>query len=124
MNIETKRVRGDYHNYLNFGWKFTEDTSVRVGNHHRTEHVLARDKDMPKYQTIVAYENKYFTLKNRIKPHEEISPGTAIILLLLLIIPGVIYLIAKTNKNDEIDRANKEIRAQMNKILVDVNRVK
>ena len=124
MNIETKAVTDDFRDYLNFKWEHTEDVSERHGRLHRTKHILARDKDMPNYREYLELERKYFSLKSQIKKREEVDVSTAFILFLLLIIPGVIYLIYKSNKNAQIDERNQYLRGQMSKILFDVKKIK
>lgn len=123
MNIETKQVRYDVNDYLKFGWEHTQDVSVRFGPRHRKEHILVRDKDMPKYQVVVAYENKYFYLKRQLKELEEVSGLVAFALFLFFIFPGVIYLVLKNNNNKRIIANNNAIKKQMNKILVDVSEI-
>ncbi|MCF0107417.1 MAG: hypothetical protein HUJ59_00165, partial [Bacilli bacterium] len=67
---------------------------------------------------------KYFSLKSQIKKREEVDVSTAFILFLILIIPGIIYLIYKSNKNAQIDERNQYLRGQMSKILFDVKKIK
>ena len=67
MNIESKSVSGDYAEYLNFGWQFTQDTSEKIGRTSHMVHLLVRDKDMPNYDLLSAYETKYFNLKKDLK---------------------------------------------------------
>ena len=122
MNIETKVVTEDYRDYLNFQWKHTGEE--KFGRLHRTKYILARDMDMPNYREYLVLEQKYFSLKSQIKKREEVDVSTAFILFLLLIIPGVIYLIYKSNKNAQIDEHNQYLKGQMSKILFDVKKIK
>lgn len=120
MNIETITVHGDVSDYLHFGWKHTDDTRVRHGRHHYTEHILARDADMPNYVLIVALESKYFALKKQKKYYEPMDPLLSIALFVLLIIPFVIYLFVKMGQKDSIEAHNAEIQKQMDAILKEV----
>lgn len=63
MNIETKSVRGNYDEYLKFGWEHTQDSPARSGRSHYTAHILARDKDMENHRLIETLEKKVFLLK-------------------------------------------------------------
>lgn len=118
MNIETKTVKGDISDYLKFGWKHTEDTSVRGsrGLHH-TEHVLARDKDMNNYSALVALESKYFSYKRSLRQYEPMDGGIVFILFLLGIIPGLVYTIYKSKQFDSIETDNNYLKRKMNEIL-------
>ena len=120
MNIETKSVRGDVTDYIYFGWKHTEDTRVRGGRAGHTEHILARDKDMPNYSLIKALETKYFALKSSIKSYTPIDGGTCFLLFLALFLPGVIYVAYKSIQKSKIDEHNVPIEMEMRKIITEV----
>lgn len=116
MNIETTTVRRDMEDYLKFGWKHTEDVRVRHGRRHSTEYVLARDKDMPHYRLVEMLEKQYFALKAQKKSEVEIHWDVFFILFLLLIIPGILYLLDRKGKNQEIQQKNEQIQRKMNDI--------
>lgn len=121
MNIETKMVRreDDKNAYLKFGYELTG--TERCGTRHKhNEYVLARNKDMPSYRLIAAYEKKYFGLKAQLKERPSIDVEEAIILFLILIVPGIIYLIAKNIQISNVDRYNAPIRREMNEVLKEV----
>ena len=122
MNIETTTVRGNYDEYLKFGWKHTEDSRERSGKSHYTAHILARDKDMENYRLIETLEKKYFYLKSQIKTYSPISDNweMAVILFLLLVIPFVVYYIYKGKQKREINENNNRLRIEMHKVLEEV----
>jgi len=120
MNIETKSIYGEIDDYLKFGWKHTQDHSVRSGRTSHLEHILARDADMPNYVLIAALESKYFALKKQKKYYEPMDPLLSIALFVCLIIPFVIYLFIKTGQKDSIEAHNAEIQKQMDAILKEV----
>ena len=120
MNIETKTVRGDTAEYEKFGWKHTEDTRVRSGRTHHTEHILARDKDMPNYRLIAALDTKSFSLKSQKKTYEPMDPLWGIVTFLLFVIPFVIYAVVKSSQKRSIAEHNANIQRQMNDILKEV----
>lgn len=113
MNIETKTVREDPTDYTYFGWKHTEDTRVRTGKIRRTEHILARDKDMPNYKLIVALETKYFTNKRMLKSYKPIDGTLCFLLFLLAIIPGIIYLVYKLSEQSRVESYNTTYELKM-----------
>ena len=84
MNIETKSVRGNYDEYLKFGWEHTQDSPARSGRSHYTAHILARDKDMENHRLIETLEKKYFYLKSQIKTYSPITDSPENFLLILL----------------------------------------
>ncbi|MDD4154072.1 MAG: hypothetical protein PHT30_01500 [Bacilli bacterium] len=117
MNIETKTVRDDVSEYLKFGWKHTEDTSVRHGRGHHAEHVLARDKDMPNYNLIAALDAKYFSLKSQIKTYEPMDPLWGLIAFLCFVLPFIIYFAVKSKQKSDIEAHNANIHEQMLAVL-------
>jgi hypothetical protein len=121
MNIETKTVRGDLAEHLKFGWKHTEDNSVRSGRHHYTHHVLARDKDMENHDRIANLETKYFQLKLELRTYSPITDSPEMFLLILLLVfPFVIYLVYKGNQKRSIEENNMKIHQQMDEVLKEV----
>ena len=120
MNIETKTVVGDTAEYEKFGWEHTEDARVGNGRSHHTEHILARDKDMPNYRLIAALDTKYFSLKSQKKTYEPMDPFWGIVAFFLFVIPFVIYAAVKSSQKRSIDEHNANIQRQMNDILKEV----
>lgn len=120
MNIETKTVRNNVDEYLKFGWKHTEDTRVRHGRTHHTEHILARDKDMENYRLIAALESKYFNLKGQLKTYQPMDPLWGIVAFLFFIIPFIIYAVVKSNQKSKIEEHNANIHRQMDAVLKEV----
>lgn len=120
MNIETKTVRNSVEEYLKFGWKHTEDTRVRSGRTHHTEHILARDRDMENYRLIAALEAKYFNLKSQLKTYQPMDPLWGIVAFLCFIIPFIIYAVVKSNQKSNIEANNANIRKQMDAVLKEV----
>lgn len=120
MNIETKTVRNNVEEYLKFGWKHTEDTRVKQGRTHHTEHILARDKDMENYRLIATLEAKYFNLKSQLKIYKPMDVGASIFAFLCFIIPFVIYAGVKSNQKNNIEAHNANIHNQMDDVLKEV----
>lgn len=120
MNIETKTVRNNVEECLKFGWKHTDDTRVRSGRKHHTEHILARDKDMENYRLIAALEAKYFNLKSQLKTYQPMDPLWGIAAFLCFIIPFIIYAVVKSNQKSNIEANNANIRKQMDAVLKEV----
>lgn len=120
MNIETKSVRGDVADYLKFGWKHTDDHSVRSGRTAHTEHILARDKDMPNYRLIAALESKYFGLKASLKTYNPMDPLMGFLAFLIFIFPFIIYALVKRSQKQKIQAWNGQVRRKMNVIVAEV----
>ena len=121
MNIETKTVSaysyssfdGSKDEYLNFGWKHTEDTQIHSGRSYHKAYVLARDKDMPKYKELTDLENEYFNLKRKKKTYNSMEWENVLLAFALFIIPGIIYVSVKLNQKKKINEHNAEIQKQM-----------
>jgi len=121
MNIETKSVRGNYDEYLKFGWEHTQDSPARSGRSHYTAHILARDKDMENHRLIEALEKKYFLLKSQIRTYSPITDSPEnFLLILLLIFPFVFYCVYKGQQKRKIKENNDHIQFEMLKILEEV----
>ena len=120
MNVDTKTVRDDVEEYVRFGWEHTEDTYERMGRSSYKKHVLVRDKNMPNYRLITALESKYFNLKSQMKRYEPIDGMWCFFAFILFIIPGVLYVVIKSNQKKQIEEHNYQIRKQMNAVLAEV----
>lgn len=120
MNIETKTVREDTTELEKFGWKHTEDTRVRSGRLIHTEHILARDKDMPNYRLIAALEAKYFSLKTQKKAYKPMDRTWGFVAFLLFVVPFILYAVIKNSQKRKIAEHNASIQKRMNDILKEV----
>lgn len=120
MNVESKTVSGAVDEYIKFGWRYTEDTNVRLGRFSRIQHVLIRDKDMPNYRLIAALEKKYFNLKSQKKSDVSVDVQMCILCFLIFIIPGIIYLAIINAQKKSILEHNTKIQVQMNAVLAEV----
>ena len=56
---------------------------------------MERDKNLRNYITLKNLEDDYYKAKNSIKEYKPMNEGLALLLFLLLIIPGVIYVSKK-----------------------------
>lgn len=103
---------------VSFGWKvkdFYTRRSGRVG--HRTIFRMERDKDMPNYDELVRLEEKYDAYENEKQKYEEMDLEVALVLYLLLLVPGIIYTVHKSKQKKEITEYNKALQQRMDKIL-------
>ena len=116
MNLETKNVRKLEPEYQDFGWTLINEVRIRRGRHYTREYVLKRDKDIKHYSEIRGLEAQYYNLNSKIKPEVKIHFSTVFALLLLLIIPGIIYIVYLKNKNNRIKENNAKLLKQMNQI--------
>lgn len=120
MNIETKELKYEYSDYLKFGWKHTSDRHDRVGRTYYTIHILARDKDMPNYDSIVALEKKYFSLKSQLKHYEPLDPLYGLIAFVCLILPFIIYVAIKSQEKKDKKAHNDKNQKQMEGVIKEV----
>ena len=96
--IETKQVDlnkegdGNYSEDLQaFGWQKTQEVSRRVGKSTHDYAIMVRETTMNHYDDYRKLEKEYESNKANIKYYQEAEISTALLLLLLFIIPGVIY---------------------------------
>ena len=120
--------------YLLFGYKEAitkdEEFKIKIGNKIysdiKTVTYLKRDSNMNHFVKLVALQDEYFRLctETTQKP-KKINKFLAFILLLLGIIPGIIYIAAKSKKkhkkeldkkriNEIIDEAKKLVKDDKN----------
>lgn len=120
MNIETKTVEYGIDEYLKFGWSHTEDRKHSSGRSYYTEHILARDKDMPNYKRIKELEDEYFGLKRQIKGYSSMDLYWCFILFLLMVFPFFIYWGYKANQKQKREEHDKNIKKKMDEVLKEV----
>ena len=99
-----------------FGWRYAEEFSDLPQEISSPSKFLARDKDMPNYELILALENKYFATKNKIVTYEPANPFIIIILFVIGLLPGVLYLLFKSNEKNEYDSYNSKLKKEMESI--------
>lgn len=78
---------------------------------------MERDKDMPNYDELVRLEGKYDAYENEKQKYEEMDLEVALVLYLLLLVPGIIYTVHKSKQKKEITEYNKALQQRMDKIL-------
>lgn len=121
--IETKKIRLGYNDdslaqiedAKSFGWQETDSLSERHGRHTSHYKILARETTMKNYNAIRRLEINYDEARSNIKYKADVDGLTALLLFLLFIIPGVLYLSYKSNKNKEIKENNDNCHLEMQK---------
>lgn len=71
---------------------------------------------MEHYNEIKQLEAQYYNLNSKIESEVKICFSTVFVLLLLLIIPGIIYIVYFKNKNKQIKENNSTLSKQMSQI--------
>ena len=72
---------------------------------------------MPNYDELVRLEEKYDAYENEKQKYEEMDLEVALVLYLLLLVPGIIYIVHKSKQKKEITEYNKALQQRMDKIL-------
>lgn len=72
---------------------------------------------MPNYDELVRLEGKYDAYENEKQKYEEMDLEVALVLYLLLLVPGIIYTVHKSKQKKEITEYNKALQQRMDKIL-------
>lgn len=72
---------------------------------------------MPNYDELVRLEEKYDAYENEKQKYEEMDLEVALVLYLLLLVPGIIYTVHKSKQKKEIEEYNNAIQQRMDKIL-------
>lgn len=125
MNIETKTVKSyslspyckSREDCINFGWQHTGTERVHSGRTQRTEYILARDKNMPNYATLVRLEGEYFNLKRTKKVYNPMEGSHVLIAFAFFIVPGIIYVTFKLKQKKRINEHNAAVQKQMDAIV-------
>ena len=78
---------------------------------------MERDKNLRNYITLKNLEDDYYKAKNSIKEYKPMNEGLALLLFLLLIIPGVIYVSKKRKEKKLIDANNQKMKREMARII-------
>ena len=78
-----------------FGYKVVREEAIGSGKKRVEYVIMERDKNLRNYITLKNLEDDYYKAKNSIKEYKPMNEGLALLLFLLLIIPGVIYVSKK-----------------------------
>ena len=108
-----------------FGWETT--TQVELQKHGPVTsryQILARDTSNPNYNKYRIKELDYETAKENIKEYKPMDISTALLLLLLFIIPGVIYIKYKMDQKKKINENNKECKLKMEKAINEARNIR
>ena len=115
--IETKEVNLTHGQSIAdltaFGWQKTQTVSRRSGKVTHSVQIMARETTMPHYEEYCKYEKDYYAASSQMKFYNSMEFGTVILLLLLLIIPGVLYITFKTHQKNKIEANNNQCLQQM-----------
>lgn len=119
--FEEKRLKSsdklEINDNKNFGWKVKEEVFEGSGKKKVSYCVLERDKNHHNYLTYVRLEKEYYKCKDNIKEYQGVNEIVAMLLFLLLIIPGVIYVSKKKKERIAIEENNKKMKAEMARII-------
>jgi hypothetical protein len=126
-----KYMRDQYnkcHSYIQdltaFGWQPTQTTSRRSGRSSHTVQIMARETSMAHYNEYRRLENDYETAKGEIKYYSPMEASTVFLLLLILIIPGALYIAYKSNQKSNIESHNQQCNAKMQKAVASARNIK
>ena len=126
-----KYMREQYekcHGYINdltaFGWQPTQTASRRSGRSSHSVQIMARETSMPHYNEYRRLEEDYETAKGNIKYYSPMEASTVFLLLLILIIPGVLYIAFKSNQKSNIEDHNNQCKQQMQKAVSSARNIK
>ena len=126
-----KYMREQYekcHVYINdltaFGWQPTQTASRRSGRLSHKVQIMARETSMPHYNEYRRLEENYETAKGNIKYYSPMEVSTVLLLLLLLIIPGVLYISFKSRQKSNIEAHNNQCKQQMQKAVSSARSIK
>ena len=108
-----------------FGWQTTE--VIRESNGFRWSsnyQILARETTMPHYNEYRKLEMDYEDAKKQMKQYNSMEASTVFLLLLLLILPGVIYIAFKSNQKQQIEEHNQRCKISMQKAVYAAQNIK
>ena len=96
-----------------FGWQPTQETSRRSGRITHYYQIMARETSNPHYNEYRRLEINYEAARGKLKYYDSMEFSTVILLLLLLIIPGVLYITFKLIQKNNIKNHNIMCRQKM-----------
>jgi hypothetical protein len=100
-----------------FGYKVAREETIGSGKKRVEYVIMERDKNLRNYITLKKLEDDYYKAKNSIKEYKPMNEGLALLLFLLLIIPGVIYVSKKRKEKKLIDANNQKMKREMARII-------
>lgn len=116
--IETREVYAVHKEYIEdltaFGWQKTEVVSRGSARSRSSYQVMARETGMPNYVEILKLENDYETAKKNLKSYKSMEFGVVLLFFLIFILPGIIYVLFKSNQKQNIEYHNAKCNAEMN----------
>ena len=130
--IETKKIRleghadkdSSYHylylisqKYVDdltaFGWQRIQEIKEREGRNDIFYQLIGRETTHPLYQQYLELEEQYNEAEKHLWKYNKANALTAFILLVLGIIPGVLYIVYKTNQKSKYEKHNNECKQAM-----------
>ena len=109
---------------LAFGWQKTQMTTRREGRTENNYQILARETTIPHYEEYVKLEADYEKFRSKKQVYYSIEFETLLLLLVILIIPGIIYLVYKSTEKSDIEKNNRLCEQEMRKIIDEANNLK
>ncbi len=106
-----------------FGWHINKEVKrishrVHGVSRYQTVYEIERDDEMPNYNLYKEYESEFYEAKSKLIVEPKMDMVITICLLLLLVIPGIIYIICENKHISKIKEKNKENINIMNNALV------
>ena len=115
--IETKEINVHEKDHIQdltaFGWQPTQESSRRSGRTSYNVQIMARETSNPHYNEYRRLEINYEAARGKLKYYDSMEFSTVILLLLLLIIPGVLYITFKLIQKNNIKNHNIMCRQKM-----------
>ncbi len=109
---------------LAFGWQKTQMATRREGRTENDYQILARETTISHYEEYVKLEADYEKFRSKKKVYYSIEFETLLLLLVILIIPGIIYLIYKSTEKSDIEKNNRFCEQEMKKIIDEAKSLK
>lgn len=114
-----------------FGWQLdTEKSDKRALSKKNKAHfiklrtlVFKRPKDLLYHDKLMELEKKYEELENQKQFYIKADPINAFFLFLLVIIPGIIYVVLKAKKKKKVKENNEAIDAKQAKLLAEAQQI-
>ena len=100
-----------------FGWRKVE--KVTRGN--KDYQILTRDTNMSNYEQLKSLEEKYNAARQNVDVYQKANPFITFLLFILLIFPGVLYLVKKAKEKKAVI-ANNEKQEEIMKQCISVGR--
>lgn len=100
-----------------FGWKGEDKRIIVSPSSSNTQITFVRDRDMPNYEKLASLQNDYESVEKSRENEPEYDPTILVVAFLIVVIPGLIYILYKQIQRKKVKERNESREKIMQDIL-------